>query len=300
MEPLLPHPFCQGCIIATRGYDFRKGQAGACHRRLDARFKRRGPDDIIAAEALTVDAEAARVEVTELFEEVDCRAHWFFRGRLDLQGEAGFSLSRAVHAERRHATIEEILGDLLQFFLYGIETAHDDDDRRPFDAGRAAQDSGHRCLTVRDRQLRAGRFERPQGKVIAPVQPALRIHGLVDVVEPVEFAEMPTHCRAAPGFCCCRACATLLRRFGETLVFLRLVGPSGQPLVPAIDIPHDALTVTIADFGAEKSPHPVSFGESNTVVCNLLFLSNQLCSHSHLPSFNRYRSQTDAQLHGKQ
>ena len=25
-EPLLLRPFCQGCIIATRGYDFRKGQ----------------------------------------------------------------------------------------------------------------------------------------------------------------------------------------------------------------------------------------------------------------------------------
>jgi hypothetical protein len=26
MEPLLPHLFWQDCIIATRGYDFRKGQ----------------------------------------------------------------------------------------------------------------------------------------------------------------------------------------------------------------------------------------------------------------------------------
>ena len=26
MEPLPPFQFCQGCIIATRGYDFREGQ----------------------------------------------------------------------------------------------------------------------------------------------------------------------------------------------------------------------------------------------------------------------------------
>jgi hypothetical protein len=27
-EPLLPHPFCSDCIIATRGYDFREGHPG--------------------------------------------------------------------------------------------------------------------------------------------------------------------------------------------------------------------------------------------------------------------------------
>ena len=49
--PLLPRPFCPGCIISTRGYDFRKGQG------LPVSFDRRMSAECIGRQSWMVQSE---------------------------------------------------------------------------------------------------------------------------------------------------------------------------------------------------------------------------------------------------